>query len=295
MKKHWYYVDEKNERHGPMSLEELKTRRILKKTMVWNETMSDWDKAQNIDELKDVIIDKIQPPPFVNKENEEKPIENKQGPKDISSEDSSEFTSKDVWSGIWAAISLLFFVSIFELFYEKIFYEYNYLKRGLLILVICINYYHLIGKYLRKYLNISCAYSKANIFIDITVFSFITLNIIQFFYDVDNVFASESVSFISIVILVLLLTFVISFIGLAVKLLFIENDFSGLTKIVGASMIFSIIYTIYAVMNNINLNPKEPFSSDNLWYFFLMNLPYLMLIILFIVTLGKLNEEKLIK
>jgi hypothetical protein len=292
MKKHWYYIDENNERKGPMSFDEIKLRRILRDTMVWNESMSDWDKAENIAELDNFIIDKIQPPPLSEKEDKKETKLKEKESQDSSIDTPSKFTSKDAWNGILAAILLTVVLFAFELLYEKIFSEDNYLRRVLIILVICVNHYRLFGKYLRKYLNICCSYQNANNFLDITVVSFISLNLIQIFYNPTNLFANETVSFLDVVLIILLIVHVVSYIGLGFKLLSINNDFSGITKALGASILFSVLYIVYALINDITLNQKEPFSSDNLWYLFLTNLPHLIMIVMFFAVIGKLEEEK---
>lgn len=52
----WYYIDNEKKTIGPLSLAKLKehlTTGILKQeSYVWNESMSDWKKVQDIDSLK---------------------------------------------------------------------------------------------------------------------------------------------------------------------------------------------------------------------------------------------------
>jgi hypothetical protein len=290
MKKHWYYIDEKNERQGPMSLEELKSRRIMKKTMVWNETMSDWDKAENIDELEDVILDKIQPPPFTKENQENEPRKKDKQLDDLKSVEPSKFTSKDATNGIWAAIIFIISLSIIEFAFELDFFKDNYWKKGLYLIVVCFNYYNLMGKYFRKYLNHGCNTTKANNFLDTTVFSFIALYILLIFFDTNSLYLNENVSFSTLLLLLLLLVHTISFIGLALKLFFIKNDLSGVVKLVGASIIFATIYFLYFSINDFSLNLKEPFSSENLWYLSFTNLPYLMIILMFFMLIGNLKK-----
>jgi tetratricopeptide (TPR) repeat protein len=62
--KHYYYA--KNEqRLGPFTIDELKTNRLKKSTLVWTEGMQDWTSANDIEELKDILIS--EPPPLPKK------------------------------------------------------------------------------------------------------------------------------------------------------------------------------------------------------------------------------------
>lgn len=56
-----YYISINNEQIGPLSFEELKEKKISSVTMVWFEGQTDWKKASEIDELKD-LLKSIQPP-----------------------------------------------------------------------------------------------------------------------------------------------------------------------------------------------------------------------------------------
>ena len=58
-----YAANEK--KHGPLTLDELKEKRISKTTLVWTEGLEDWTEAQNIDELKSIISP--EPPPLPKK------------------------------------------------------------------------------------------------------------------------------------------------------------------------------------------------------------------------------------
>ncbi|MES2239220.1 MAG: GYF domain-containing protein [Bacteroidota bacterium] len=57
-----YYLHNGTESSGPFDLEELKIKQITAKTPVWSSGMPDWKNAEEIDELKFVLI--ITPPPF---------------------------------------------------------------------------------------------------------------------------------------------------------------------------------------------------------------------------------------
>lgn len=57
-----YYISINNEQIGPLSFEELREKKISSITMVWFEGQTDWKKASEIDELKDLL--KSIPPPI---------------------------------------------------------------------------------------------------------------------------------------------------------------------------------------------------------------------------------------
>lgn len=49
---------------GPFDLEQLKLQSLNKETPVWYEGLKDWLMAGNVDELKEIFIPKVTPPPF---------------------------------------------------------------------------------------------------------------------------------------------------------------------------------------------------------------------------------------
>lgn len=57
-----YYIIEDNEQFGPLTITELKDKKITETTYIWRKGFSDWTKASDIDELKNIITYK--PPPF---------------------------------------------------------------------------------------------------------------------------------------------------------------------------------------------------------------------------------------
>lgn len=65
-----YHLNDGNEQTGPFSLEELKEQKINKDTLVWTESMTEWQKADTIEELKSLFvvtpppINKVTPPPI---------------------------------------------------------------------------------------------------------------------------------------------------------------------------------------------------------------------------------------
>lgn len=70
--KQYYYADN-DQQFGPFSIDELKTKRLKKTTLVWTEGMQDWAVADSINELKEILISK--PPPLPKKSNTPQTIE----------------------------------------------------------------------------------------------------------------------------------------------------------------------------------------------------------------------------
>lgn len=60
MKKYYLHIGTENS--GPFDLEELKIKRITKKTPVWFEGLENWKYAEDIEELKSVFV--VMPPPI---------------------------------------------------------------------------------------------------------------------------------------------------------------------------------------------------------------------------------------
>jgi hypothetical protein len=57
-----YFLHDGNQQLGPFDIGELKLKTINKDTRVWSEGMSDWAKAEDIDELQGIFAQT--PPPF---------------------------------------------------------------------------------------------------------------------------------------------------------------------------------------------------------------------------------------
>jgi len=59
--KHYYYADQ-DEQFGPFTIDELKSKRLKKSTLVWTDGMTDWVAADTVEELKDILVS--EPPPL---------------------------------------------------------------------------------------------------------------------------------------------------------------------------------------------------------------------------------------
>ena len=64
--KHYFYADN-NQQFGPFTVDELKSKRLKKTTLVWTDGMSDWTMADSIDELRDFLVSEPPPLPKQNK------------------------------------------------------------------------------------------------------------------------------------------------------------------------------------------------------------------------------------
>ena len=51
----YYYSTDGNDKIGPMSLDELKQKKITPKTLIWHEELDDWKMAEQLPELKNLI------------------------------------------------------------------------------------------------------------------------------------------------------------------------------------------------------------------------------------------------
>lgn len=70
--KHYYYA-ENDQQLGPFTLDELKTKRLKRSTLVWTDGMENWASANDIDDLKDILIS--EPPPLPKKKSVEPIVE----------------------------------------------------------------------------------------------------------------------------------------------------------------------------------------------------------------------------
>jgi len=64
-----YFYSNGKEKHGPLSLDELKQDDISKDTLIWFEGLDDWTLAGELDEMKPIL--ELQPPPILNEEKNE--------------------------------------------------------------------------------------------------------------------------------------------------------------------------------------------------------------------------------
>lgn len=69
----FFIIDKEEKRKGPFSIDELKAFKITGETIVWHDGLDGWKKAEEIEELKEILI-KL-PPPFIKKTTINEPIE----------------------------------------------------------------------------------------------------------------------------------------------------------------------------------------------------------------------------
>lgn len=58
-----YYIIEDNEKQGPFSIKELKTKRVFPKTPVWEKSFDSWKEAGSVPELTDIL--EKEPPEYI--------------------------------------------------------------------------------------------------------------------------------------------------------------------------------------------------------------------------------------
>ena len=63
-----YFIEINGEQQGPFTLDELKAKQVKAATKVWTEGLEDWVEAQEIEELKRLVIGTMPPP--LNKDKE---------------------------------------------------------------------------------------------------------------------------------------------------------------------------------------------------------------------------------
>lgn len=57
-----FYIFFDNNQIGPLSIDDLKNRKITQETLVWSEGMANWQKAVEIDEIQHLFV--VMPPPI---------------------------------------------------------------------------------------------------------------------------------------------------------------------------------------------------------------------------------------
>jgi hypothetical protein len=62
--KHYYY-SENDKQVGPFTFEELREKRLKKSTLIWADDLPEWTRADNVEELKDILVS--EPPPLPKK------------------------------------------------------------------------------------------------------------------------------------------------------------------------------------------------------------------------------------
>ena len=62
-----YFYSDSNEKHGPLSIDELKQENIAKDTLIWFEGLDDWTPASDLKEMIPIL--ESRPPPIVATDN----------------------------------------------------------------------------------------------------------------------------------------------------------------------------------------------------------------------------------
>ena len=117
-----YFIYDGQFKKGPFTLEELKTASIKKETPVWYEDLRDWTKAGELQELNEIFIQKIVPPPLPRVFK----IDAKERDKILSTFDTADEIYPEEKKRSWAVpviITLLVIVAVIAglFFYKKYF------------------------------------------------------------------------------------------------------------------------------------------------------------------------------
>jgi hypothetical protein len=108
--KHYYY-SENDKQVGPFTFEELREKRLKKSTLVWTDELPEWTRADNVDELKDILVS--EPPPLPKKELQKQPSPPVRGKKhDVANIKEIDATYAGIGILIITIIVLLIFNSI---------------------------------------------------------------------------------------------------------------------------------------------------------------------------------------
>lgn len=73
-----YFYSDGNEKHGPVSLDELKQENITNDTLIWFQGLNEWTPAKNLDEMRPIL--ELIPPPITILENEPEVIKQEEAP-----------------------------------------------------------------------------------------------------------------------------------------------------------------------------------------------------------------------
>jgi tetratricopeptide (TPR) repeat protein len=125
-----YYFVEKEQQFGPFTIEELKTKRLKKTTLVWADGMQEWKNAECVEELKDILIP--EPPPIPKNEHlpiiETVKIKPPTTPKPLAYSSKYDLTYEKEIGAIVIGLLLLF--STISLIFYGVFEDLNIISRN---------------------------------------------------------------------------------------------------------------------------------------------------------------------
>lgn len=102
-----YFIYQNGEQSGPFFIEELENKKIGREILVWTEGLTDWQKAENIEELNSLF--KTVPPPI---QRFAPPAAERENPYIQQLETSKKGSSTIKKVGIFLGITILLFVSV---------------------------------------------------------------------------------------------------------------------------------------------------------------------------------------
>jgi hypothetical protein len=108
----WYFANG-NIKKGPMTIEQLKLETITNDTLIWKSGMTNWQKAIDILELKNILLD--EPPPLP-------PIDN---PSSIILISNKPQTSYNLLPFVYGFITLILYIIMGVLYSENWYKDYD--------------------------------------------------------------------------------------------------------------------------------------------------------------------------
>ncbi len=276
METNWYYIDENGDKQGPFNYEELKKEPLNDTTMVWTDSMNDWEKAKNVATLKGFWTKNPPPTPKEKAKSERRTYKSENEGVKVDFEDKSK---NKFFDGMWKALILTVGLPIYLLTTDasstKELSNQSLIFSGLLTLATIWVYLDL-----KRYLNQMNNFSRANGLISFIIMLELAGFAIDYFYPGDTLnFETKSTSMV-IILSAIPILYLITHIIFAIVLLTIKKDFSGWVKPFSITILVSLISLIILA-----------FDENNVLAVCLFALPFLVLVILFGVTNYELSED----
>ena len=272
MKTTWYYIDENGDKKGPFSFDELKDAHLSEDTLVWTESMQDWEKAKNVP-LLDGLWTKTPPPTPKEKVNSNQSSES--GSEEKLEEQKGERKFID---GLFKALLLTIGVPFFAFMSDAKAAEMGnryYITSGLITVATILVYIDL-----KRYLNSMNSFSRANGVISMIILLEIAVYAIDYFYPIHQLNLETTSTAVIIGIVGTAVLCIIAQFALAVQLLSMKNDFSRWAKPFAYSLFMSIAGVFIYSFNEEYVHIGECLTA----------LPFFVLMLLFGVTNYKMSE-----
>ena len=101
----YYFINDKGQQQGPVSIQNLVSHGITLDTLVWKAGMTQWTKAKEISELKEILMMPPFPPPLVEYHKYSQDLQNNSRSKSMSSDMKPHKPDNYM---VWAVLCTLF-------------------------------------------------------------------------------------------------------------------------------------------------------------------------------------------